>query len=47
MLILTIEVDAPAGMSMAIKEDLAMRLECYGNVRVTNVEVKKDGVKNG
>lgn len=41
MLILTVEVNVPPGLELAIKEQIAMRLECYGDVRVTNIEVKK------
>lgn len=41
MLILTVEVNVPEGMALAVKEQIAMRLECYGDVRVTNIEVKK------
>jgi len=39
MLIITIRVDAPAGMAQGIKESLAMHLEQYGDVKV--VEVKE------
>ena len=38
MIIVTIEVDAPAGMAQAIKEALAMDLEKYGDTRVVSVE---------
>lgn len=38
MLIITIEVDAPAGQAIGIKEQLAMDLERYGNTRVVSVE---------
>jgi hypothetical protein len=41
MLILTVEVNVPPGLELAIKEQIAMRLECYGDVRVTKIEVKK------
>lgn len=41
MLTVTIEVDAPAGLSLAVKEQLAMVLERYGDTRV--VEVKEKG----
>ena len=37
MLILTIEVDAPVELSLAGKEAVAMDVEKYGNVRVTEV----------
>lgn len=42
MLRITIEVKAPAGMAMAVKEDLAMILEKYGDTRVVSVEGLKD-----
>lgn len=45
MLVITLEVDAPEGMSMAVKEDLAMIVERYGDTRVVDVRVKED--KNG
>lgn len=38
MLRITIEVKAPAGMALAVKEDLAMILEKYGDTRVVSVE---------
>lgn len=38
MLIVTIEVDAPAGLDMAVKEQLAMLLERYGDTRVVSVK---------
>lgn len=38
MLIITIEVDAPAGLALAVKEQLAMLLERYGNTRVAEVK---------
>lgn len=44
MLTITIEVDAPSGLAMAVKEDLAMLLERYGDTRVIDV---KEGDKNG
>lgn len=40
MLIITIEVNAPAGMAQAVKENLAMLLERYGDTRVVKVEAK-------
>ena len=44
MLVLTVEVDVPEGMALAVKEQIAMRLECYGDVRVTKIEIKgKEG----
>jgi len=45
MLIITIEVDAPAGMSLAVKENLAMLLERYGSTRVVDVAVRPDRPK--
>jgi hypothetical protein len=47
MLVITLEVDAPEGMSLAIKEDLAMLVERYGDTRVVDVKVvnKYDGRK--
>lgn len=38
MLIVTIEVNAPSGMAQAVKEQLAMMLERYGDCRVVRVE---------
>lgn len=38
MLTITIEVDAPAGLELAVKEQLAMMLEQYGDTRVVKVE---------
>ena len=38
MLVVTIEVNAPASMDQAVKEDLAMLLERYGDTRVVSVE---------
>lgn len=40
MLIITIQVNAPANQAMGIKEDLAMRLERWGDARVVSVERK-------
>lgn len=45
MLVITLEVDAPEGMSMAIKEHLAILVERYGDTRVVDVRVK--GERNG
>ena len=42
MLTVVIEVDAPAGMAQAVKEDLAMLLERYGDTRVVKVEVSHE-----
>ena len=49
MLIITIEVDAPAGLSLAVKESLAMDLEKYGKTtRVIDVKVvNEDGRQTG
>lgn len=38
MLIVTIEVNAPAGQAIGVKEALAMDLEKYGDARVVSVE---------
>lgn len=38
MLILTIQVDAPAGQAQAVKEQLAAILERWGDTRVVRVE---------
>ncbi len=40
MLIITIQVNAPAGQAIGIKEDLAMHLERWGDARVVSVEQK-------
>lgn len=37
MLIMTFAVDAPAGLSLAIKEHLAMLLEQFGDTRVIDI----------
>ena len=37
MLIITIQVDAPAGQAQGVKEDLAMYLERFGDARVTEI----------
>lgn len=42
MLIVTIEVNAPSSMAQAVKEQLAMLVERYGDTRVVKVE-GKDG----
>ena len=39
MLIITVEVDRPAGQAIGIKEQIAMDLERYGDTRV--VEIKE------
>ena len=38
MLIVTIEVNAPAGQAIGVKEAIAMDLEKYGDTRVVSVE---------
>ena len=38
MLRITIEVDAPAGQAIGVKEHLAMVLEKFGDTRVVSVE---------
>lgn len=43
MLRITIDVDAPSGLSMAVKERLAMDLERYGDTRVVDVKVVEEG----
>ncbi len=40
MLIITVQVNAPAGQAIGIKEDLAMYLERWGDTRVVSVEQK-------
>lgn len=40
MLIITIEVDAPAGQAIGIKEHLAMLLEQFGDTRVVDIKEK-------
>lgn len=40
MLIITVQVNAPAGQAIGIKEDLAMHLERWGDARVVSVEEK-------
>lgn len=40
MLIVTVQVNAPAGQAAGIKEDLAMHLERWGDARVISVEQK-------
>ena len=41
MLVITIEVNTPAGYSQAVKEDLAMHLEKWGDARVVDVREKE------
>ena len=38
MLIITVQVNVPAGQAIGIKEDLAMHLERWGDARVVSVE---------
>lgn len=38
MLIITIEVNAPAGQAIGIKEDLAMHLERWGDAKVVSIK---------
>ena len=44
MLIITVAVDAPSGLSLAVKEQLAMILERYGDIKLMDVKV---GDRNG
>jgi hypothetical protein len=37
MLTITIKVNAPAGQAIGIKEQIAMELERFGDVRVVNI----------
>ncbi len=37
MLIVTLEVKAPSGLAQAVKEDLAMYLERYGDTQVVSI----------
>ena len=41
MLIITVQVNAPAGQAIGIKEQIAQDLERYGDTRVLAVEVVK------
>lgn len=38
MLTITIQVNAPAGSAMAVKEALAMHLERFGDTRVISIK---------
>lgn len=40
MLIITVQVNAPAGQAIGVKEAIAQDLEKYGDVRVVAVEEK-------
>lgn len=42
MITITMQVDAPVGMEQAVKEDLAMYCERYGDCRVICIYEKKD-----
>lgn len=37
MLIITLNVDAPAGQAIGIKEDLATHLERFGDARIVSI----------
>lgn len=37
MLIITVQVDAPPGQAIGVKEDLAVYLERFGDARVVSV----------
>lgn len=39
MLIITVQVNAPPGQAIGIKEQIAQDLERYGDTRVVSVEV--------
>ena len=51
MLTIIVEVDAPLGQAIGIKEDLAMYLERFGDARVVSVtehgneQTKMGGIK--
>ena len=48
MIIITVEVDAPTGQAIGIKEDLAMYLEKFGDTRVVDIrEVIPQQMKMG
>ena len=40
MLIITVQVNAPAGQAIGVKEDLAAYLEKFGDARVTSIVEK-------
>lgn len=45
-MIIVVEVDAPLGQAIGIKEDLAMYLERFGDCRVKEVhEIKPEQMK--
>jgi len=41
MLIITVQVDAPPGQAIGVKEQIAMDLERYGDIRVVSIEEKQ------
>lgn len=41
MIVVVMEVNAPGSMAQAVKEQLAMLLERYGDTRVVSVEERK------
>lgn len=45
MLRIVIDVNTPAGYAQAVKEDLAMHLERWGDARVVAVEELKQGAR--
>lgn len=40
-LVITLEVNSPSGLALAVKEKLATLLERYGDTKVVSVEVKE------
>jgi len=42
VLIVTLQVNAPAGQAIGIKEQIAQDLEKYGNTRVLSIEEKRE-----
>lgn len=38
MLIITIEADVPSGLSLAVKEQIAMELEKWGDIKVVKIK---------
>jgi hypothetical protein len=49
MLTITLKVKAPAGQAIGVKEQIAMALEKFGDVRVVNIEddIEKSGEQVG
>ena len=43
MLTITLQVGAPPGQAIGVKEDIAMRLEPLGDVRVVSITEDKIG----